>query len=260
MDIGYYDNDEAYWEGINIVKQKVETNHVMATYMKYSCEMNDDDYVYMNHSYCHGDIHVYNDYKKMLDTDDTYEGDLGAYMALKQCGFSATGENHNMSWFVPCMWDTIAHMDDYCSSSGYNVSGDYMSESSRNEGVNHTYFILNMTKTSVGHKFDGCNLHAFCHACMEDDGSLNDNCKSYVELHNNLDISGSDHFFKEAGSYWCNSSTLTDIHNNETLTYEGETIHIRSPGHSGDRAPSDDAHSTDDPLYTKSTDDARDFA
>lgn len=53
--------------------------------------------------YCHGDIHVYNDYKKMLDTDDTYEGDLGAYMALKQCGFSATGENHNMSWFVPCM-------------------------------------------------------------------------------------------------------------------------------------------------------------
>ena len=78
---------------------------------------------------------------------------------------------------VVCMWDTIAHMDEYCSSSGYNVSSDYLSKGSRNEGDSKQYFNLNMTKnfdidsgTTKESSFTGCNLHAFCYACVEEDG------------------------------------------------------------------------------------------
>lgn len=229
QDITYYDNDEEYWEGIDIIDEKVtDTEHVMATYMQYTCEYNDDDYVFMNHSYCSGDIDVYNSYVHKYNT----KGTVGYKLALEQCSFAATGENHNMSWFVPCMWDTVSHMDQYCNG-GYNVSDDYMSKESRNAGRNDTYFSLNMTKTNVGVNFDACNLHAFCHACIREDGSINEYCKAYVELYNNLDFDGGSHFFKNANEYWCNETVLTDIKTNHSLPWENGTLHIRSPGHTG---------------------------
>ena len=122
------------------------------------------------------------------------------------------------------MWDTIAHMDEYCSSSGYNVSSDYLSKGSRNQGDSKQYFNLNMTKnfdidsgTTKESSFTGCNLHAFCYACVEEDGGVNDYCAAYVEHYNSLDISGWYHFFQEEHNYWCEDDIIGDIDNNQTL-------------------------------------------
>ena len=75
-------------------------------------------------------------------------------------------------------------MEQYCSSSGYNVSNDFIYSSSRNKGTDKTFFNFVMedlaevddsTNSTKDVKFDGCNLHAFCKSCVEDDsGTIKD--------------------------------------------------------------------------------------
>ena len=182
--------------------------------MQFSCEYNDDDWTYMDHAYCSGDAKVCDEYSDLLTTDDEWKGSRGAYEAMSQCGKACDG---NMTWFVPCMWDTIANMDSYCGD-GYNVSDDFMSKGSRNQGPNRTYFSLNMSKsTNVHTVFTGCNLHAFCYSCVEDDGSVNPYCKAYVEHYNSLDVAGWYHFFQQEHNYWCTEKVLKSIKKNWTL-------------------------------------------
>ena len=75
------------------------------------CNYNDDDATYLDHGYCSGDSSVCDTYY-----DEASAGSRGAEEAIDQCGFACEGENANMTWLVPCMWDTIANMDSYCTT------------------------------------------------------------------------------------------------------------------------------------------------
>ena len=87
------------------------SHHPQRRIISQGCEYNDDDSTYLDHGYCSGDSDVCDSYD-----EEASAGSRGAEEAIDQCGFACSGENANMTWLVPCMWDTIANMDSYCTT------------------------------------------------------------------------------------------------------------------------------------------------
>ena len=63
-------------------------------------------------------------------------------------------------------------------------------------------------------QMDGCNLHAFCSACTEDDGvSINKNCKAMVDKYGKGALYMVTSFFNGMESFWCTDDVQGTITN-----------------------------------------------
>lgn len=72
----------------------------------------------------------------------------------------------------------------------------------------------------MGEKMDGCNLHAFCSACTEDDGAtINSNCKAMVDKYGKGALYDVTSFFNSMESFWCTDDVQGTISNG---TFAGE--------------------------------------
>ena len=89
-----------------------------------------------------------------------------------------------------CGWQAVANMQTACSAISYGDDSTDVSvdsavfspekpSSSNNLDPSTDYADRVQYGYVMGEKMDGCNLHAFCSACTEDDGTtINKNCKA----------------------------------------------------------------------------------
>merc|ERR1712070_951126 len=140
-------------------------------------------------------------------------------------GDTKTSQYTNSSWAVFCGWQAVANMQTACSAISYGDDSTDVSvdsavfspekpSSSNNLDPSTDYADRVQYGYVMGEKMDGCNLHAFCSACTEDDGTtINSNCKALVDKYGKGALYDVTSFFNSMESFWCTDSVQGHITN-----------------------------------------------
>eukprot|EP00620_Florenciella_sp_RCC1587_P018379 CAMPEP_0182580494 /NCGR_PEP_ID=MMETSP1324-20130603/47270_1 /TAXON_ID=236786 /ORGANISM="Florenciella sp., Strain RCC1587" /LENGTH=317 /DNA_ID=CAMNT_0024796743 /DNA_START=24 /DNA_END=977 /DNA_ORIENTATION=+ len=191
------------------------------------CADFDDDGVYPSHFCNYGDSKTC---AEKVVTSDNYNAFCGTTCNKQEerkveRGDTSTSQYTNSSWAVFCGWQAVANMQTACSAVTYgddttdtavdeSVFSPEKPESSNNIDPSTDYADRVQYGYVMGKKMDGCNLHAFCSACTEDDGTtINSNCKAMVDKYGKGALYDVTSFFNSMESFWCTDDVQGTITN-----------------------------------------------
>ena len=131
---------------------------------------------------------------------------------------------------MPCAWQLIANLPSTCNNSftpnitnllhSHNTAPNATQVEKKHDRA-HFYMEYDR-KEKKANQYD-CNLHAFCNACSDGAGGVNDYCAATVMYYNSFTLDA--HVLMYADEFWCRSDVLAAIEDGLDTFAEKYGIH-----------------------------------